>query len=371
MIKKKNKSCFGLLLIIFLLTMIIPQVIYASELTEVDTRSTVIITANVPQGFSEKIAFVLEQDSTQVRFSYALTKDNHYMGSISVVGGTTYTASVSFPSSSKHQTNLAEKYEIEGEEVELTFNVETIKFSSETEEDNTLATKTTHGEESNTEIDIQTADNVLNNYLEKVSFVQEDKKFFSFLTTYSGDMFKKYYLEADPMNTEEQWDNMKEIERFNYYITYYMPYTKMMNYQFDTENEFINELVAQKAILQTIDNGDMVYDAIVNVWKWHYEYWRYTGTFYNFHNYYDGTNAETPTTTEIIKLENKEKEELKEVKSEMEEEINLEKKVVSRKVANPFILWIKENFLTCIILVVTSITFLVVYLYNHKKNMGN
>lgn len=76
---RKLKSVFFMCFIVFLFA-VMPQTAKADELTEIDTRSTVIIKANVPDGFDENIAFVLEQETTQVRFAFALTADNDYTG---------------------------------------------------------------------------------------------------------------------------------------------------------------------------------------------------------------------------------------------------------------------------------------------------
>ena len=366
--KKILSLFFTLIFTIFL----IPHSVMASEMTEVETRSTVTIKANVPDDFTENIAFVLEQETTQVRFSFALTAENGYTGSISVVGNNTYLASATFSNNEKYNIDLAEKYDIEGEEVELTFNVSPITYSVENDNavnnnDNkkiNIETEAPHGEEIDPDTGLPTAEYVIKNYEDKVSFMQDDKKFFSFLTTYSGAMFEKYYLEADPMNTEEQWESMKEIDRFNYYITYYMPYTKMMNYEFSSANKLIEELIAQKNILSQIENGDIVYDAIVEVWKWHYSYWQCTGTIYNFYNYYDGTNAGTPTVSETVKLTDKDKEEMAEIESEINEELEIE-----TEKDNAVVTWLKENWLTATIFVIVGFAFLGVYLYNRKKNV--
>jgi len=368
-ILKFLEVCFAALLIV----MVIPQNIRAEELSEIEVMSTVLIKADVPEDFTENIAFVLEDENTQVKFSYALTEQNEYMGELNILGGRTYFASATF-GSSKYKTDLAEKYEIADEEVELVFSVTPIIYSIENDEREALnwndeETKISDNadEDLDPETGLKTAKSVLREYEEKVSFIQNDPNFSSFLTLYSGGMFKKYYLNADPMNTEEQWDNMKEVDRFNYYITYYMPYTKMMNYEFSSANIMIEELISQKNILSQIEKGDIVYDAVVDVWKWHYSYWQHTGMFYNFYNYYDGVNSgadfNESISSEAINLVGKDKgnPEETEIKEEIKKDIE--------KVDNPIILWIKENWLTTAILLIAGISFFAVFLYNRKKNI--
>lgn len=362
-IKKIFNTCF----VIMLMVMTVSQNVKADELQEIEVISTVFIKANVPEDFTENITFVLESEITQVRHAFELTKENEYEGILCVFENRTYLASVYFPSSSKYKTDIAENYDIAGEEVELAFNVTPIVYSIENDEGKIPNWNDDKMEVLDDEIDsetgLRTAESVLKSYEEKVSFIQDDPNFSTFLALYSGGMFKKYYLKADPMNTEEQWNNMREIERFNYYITYYMPYMKIINYEFSTANEMIEELISQKNILSEIENGDIVYNAIVEVWKWHYSYWQHTGTFYNFYNYYDGIKSDKTSDLETIRLTEKDKKELETKELETEELEDTE------YIDNPVILWVKKNWLTAAILLIAGISFLTVLLHNRKENI--
>lgn len=327
----KKSKIFLTMFFAVLFAVMTPQTVTASEFDEIEVRSNVTIKANVPDGFTEDIAFVLEEEVTQVRFQYLLTAENEYTGNLSLLGNNAFLPQVTFKKGGNYKTDLAEKYMIEGEEVELTFTVTPITYSIENDEEEreslyTEEKELPHGEDIDPQTGLPTAESVIKAYMEKVSFIQDDPKFSSFLATYSSASMKKSYLKADPLNTEEQWESMKEIDRFNYYILYSMPHSYMINSEFASANEMVEKLWAQKDILSQIENGEIVYDAIVEVWKWHYRYWQVTGTFYNFYNYYDGENAGQLTEAERAKLKKNEDEEVEEIRDELMSELSEEEK---------------------------------------------
>lgn len=361
-----------------LMVMLIPQSVSPSALTDVEVRPTVTIKANVPDGFTEEIAITLEQETSQVRFSYPLTAENDYIGSLSLARGGTYLASVTFQSSGKYNVDLAEKYEIAGTDVELIFNVTPITYSIESDEttddsnETNVETEVNHGEEIDEITGLPTGESVLKNFKEKVSFIENDTNFDSFLRLYSGGMFKNYYLEADYINTEEKWDNMNETERFIYHTIYISPHSSMMNYEFANKNEFVDELVAEKQLLGKIEKGDIVYDAIVDVWEWHYDYWETTGTFYNFFNPYDGIKADTGASSETVTLtDNDFVETITEPTNTVESETVVKEPTAEPETKDEFV---KEEisiplapWLAVIILIVTGMACLVMYLRRKKK----
>lgn len=359
------KKLLSMLLVSMFTVMLISKPVAASEF-EMEQKTNVIIKANVPDGFDEDIKVTLEYEETQVRASVTLTTENGYTKNLTVLSGNIFLANANFESIDKYDTDLEEKYSIEGGEVELIFNVIPAETIEDIEENTEI--ESSHGEEM--EIDpltgLPTPESVIKNFEKKVSFIEDDSNFDSFLALYSGPMFKGYYLEYDSMNTEEQWNNMKEIDRFIYYISYIKPFSKMTNYQFTNANEFIEELTAEKQRLCQVENGYIVYDAIVDVWEWQYDYWQHTGSIFNFFNYYDGLNAGTPTESESEAVKLTEKEEMEEVKEEITKELNEE----TEKEDNPAVQWIKENWLTGTILILAGVSFLVVHLISKKKNLS-
>ncbi|MBQ3514986.1 MAG: hypothetical protein IJA32_14520 [Lachnospiraceae bacterium] len=346
---------------------VISKPVIAGQTTtfEVEQKTNVVVKANVPDGFNEEIKVTLEYEETQVRATVTLTTENGYTKNLTVLSDNTFLASADFQSTDTYGTDLAEKYDIEGEEVELIFNV--IPADTKTIEENT---EIEIFQDEEMEIDpstgLPTAESVIKNFEEKVAFIENDSNFDSFLALYSGPMFKEYYLEADSMNTEEQWNNMKEIERFVYYITYIKPFSKMINYEYANTNEFIEELTGEKQRLEQRENGDVVYDAIVDVWEWQYAYWQHTGSIYNFFNDYDDSNAGTPTESEAVKLtenEKEEMEEIEEIKKEIQEELDEEsKKKETENQGNVMIV------VVCIIFILAVVSGLVIFMKNRKSN---
>lgn len=381
---KKLKQILSMFWAVMLIVMLVPQSVFASSV-DVEVRPTVTIKANVPEGFTENIGFVLEQETTQVRFSYALTAENGYTGSLSLPRGGTYLASATFQSSGQHNIDLAEKYDIAGTDVELVFNVTPITYSVESDEttDNSdevsveTETEVNRGEEIDETTGLPTGESIFKKFEETVAFMENDSNFDSILSIYSNDKFKKYYLESNPSNTEEKWDNMNRTEQFTYYITYYYPHLCMMNDEFAYADEFIDELVAQKQLLEKIENGNIVYDAIVEVWEWLYDYWEVTGTFYNFFNAYDGTENGTGTSSEPVTLTDSDTVETITDTTE-EPETAVEEKATEQpqtedefakdvKEDNSIGAWVNNNKLTLIILIASGIAVLVVYLLAKKK----
>ncbi len=298
--------------------------IKADELNVVPVRTNISIKANVPDDFSDNVTVVLEQKSTNVKFSLALTKSNSYTGNLSVVGDSTYNANAIFQNTSSFKTDLAENYEIKGTEVNLTFNIRKLTAVSNTDKtentskdslsnqshndanNSTDANKTIkpNGKsEENFQNILDKEENVINHYIEQVSFIQNDTNYTSFLSSYSGAMFQKYFLKADPLNTDEKWNSMTDFEKFNYYILYIMPYSKMMNYTYDSESNYVEELVSQKNILSQLEKGDAVYNAITEVWSWLFKYWQDTGDFCNLFKDYDYTSIKTDEASNTVVLE--------------------------------------------------------------------
>lgn len=360
------KKLLSMLLVSMFTVMLISKPVAASEF-EMEQKTNVIIKANVPDGFDEDIKVTLEYEETQVRASVTLTTENGYTKNLTVLSGNIFLANANFESIDKYDTDLEEKYSIEGGEVELIFNVIPAETIEDIEENTEI--ESSHGEEM--EIDpltgLPTPESVIKNFEKKVSFIEDDSNFDSFLAVYSGPMLKNAYMESDAMNTEESWNAMNETERFIYYISYRMPYMSMTRREFDNVNDFIEEeLISQRQRLNQIENGDIVYEAIVDVWEWQYDYWQHTGSIFNFFNYYDGLNAGTPTESESEAVKLTEKEEMEEVKEEITKELNEE----TEKEDNPAVKWIKENWLTGTILIVAGVSFLVVHLISKKKNLS-
>lgn len=92
----KKSKIFLTMFFAVLFAVMTPQTVTASEFDEIEVRSNVTIKANVPDGFTEDIAFVLEEEVTQVRFQYLLTAENEYTGNLSLLGNNAFLPQVTF-----------------------------------------------------------------------------------------------------------------------------------------------------------------------------------------------------------------------------------------------------------------------------------
>lgn len=100
----------------------IPQTVNANELDDMPVYLNVSISANVPDGFTQEIAFSLVNEM-DVRISALLSTDNNYTATIMVMSDSTYIPEVVFKSGGEYSTNLAEQYHTERENIEITFTV--------------------------------------------------------------------------------------------------------------------------------------------------------------------------------------------------------------------------------------------------------
>lgn len=359
-------------LIIFTFMFMLPIRTYASE-TEI--HSFIAIKATVPQDFDEDIALAfIEKESGATLQSY-LTKANKYEGLVSILKDKEYTLDTYFNGMSDYTTSLPEtiiETEITGE---MEFSVSKIQYSIE-ESSNIDAIETTVSvyNDDILDIGIDSAENVIKQYNETVYIMNDNASYKDLLALYSGPMFEKHYYKADPMNTKEDWDNMSEVEKFSYYITYYMPYTKMMNYTYNSEEEYIGELDTVHTLLAQAADGEKVYQALCEVWRWHYKYWQRTGIFYNFYSRLDGVNEmeEREVITEVLTKEDKE--ELNEIKEEIEnsgievktDNVNAEEAPQIKE--NPILEFVKSNIITLLVLVVAGVAFAVIKRRNKKDD---
>ena len=347
----------------------VPHTVIASDvepvLEDAIVTAEVTIRAAVPEGFTDKLPFVLENTETHIRYAYSLEPGNGYEGTVNVLSGCTYTPIVTLPGDN-YKTDLADSYVINEENVELNFGVSFITYDATPEGEGVVAD--THGEEVTKNMDAQ---EVLETYLEKVAFMRENEEYDTLFMLSSCFTYKECFLKSDPMNTEEQWEEMDGWERYNYYVTYAFPRLCLLNHEYVSENASLKDLHPNQQLLLDCEGGDTAYNAIMEVWKWLYRYWNENGIAYNFYNYYDGINAGTPTVAEKAKVEelenmNKEdQEELEEAWKEIEEEIGIEKK------ENVVLKAIKDHLLTIIIFIFVGIAVVIAVAYNRKKNVSD
>ena len=218
--------------------------------------------------------------------------------------------------------------------------------------------KTTHGENIDDMTGLLKADYVYNNFKDSIAFM-ENEQYKTIVDVYSSPINMSIYLEYDPLNTEESWNKMSKLDRYIYFKSYILPYQDIMRKEWENKNEFLGELSVDKQmlvgtdVLAGVENGQLVYTALVDLWSWHYDYWEMTGEFYNFYSYYEGVTENSP----VISEENMEPVE------ELDENYNvIEKEEFSISV------WLKEHIITVILIVTVIVSLIVVMLRKKKEN---
>lgn len=159
---------------------------------------------------------------------------------------------------------------------------------------------------------------ILEEFRESVSFMETDPNFDKYLSKYEQDYHEEYYLDADPMNTREQWDSMSRTERFVYYMSYTLPYGKLVYRDpVRDEEEFLEHFDTHEKTLGAIEKGDEVYAALQKVWSYQYMYWQATGMVCNFFN----PAAQATTQEDSNKPSESNQDDMAQIKAELGEEL--------------------------------------------------
>lgn len=253
--------------------------VYAGYMELPDTYAVVTVRAEITEEFDGKIIVGLTQENTGVTFSVLLSAENEYENTLDVLNNDDYTLSARIEAEGEYKTTLPERCRVENSKSELVFGISRKEIAE------VIDGNVPHGEEHYNLSEVEEGEKIIADFFEKISAIVNDDKYKNFLELYTGDMFLKYYLDIDSTNTREQWNTMGSYEKFVYYITYIMPYTRLMKNKYTDVKQYTDELVAQKNMLNSIEGGDDIFNAIEQLWVWHYNYWTHTGTFYNFYDY--------------------------------------------------------------------------------------
>ena len=312
--KRKIKQIFALCLTLALsMIFVLPCAVKAN----LNTRTTMTIKANVPNDFEQEIGVDLI-DEVGITFTAFLTKENGYTESITVPSHRTFDTKVSFPNGEEHATNVKEQYVIKDEsKYSITFDVMTYSSKKEVEKG-----KVSYELEIAPETGIAKPEDVINQFRERVAFMENNPNFKDLFDMYTS--FEPRYLESNPNNTKEKWANMSDIERFTYYVTVTEPTNTIMKEEYADFENVEAELWAEKSLLENRKDGNKVYDAIVDVWKWQHEYWKQNMTTYDFFNEENTMRESSSENESDSQLTDKDKEELEQIRSEIGEDEYLE-----------------------------------------------
>lgn len=338
---KKNKIKYILTItLMLLLSILIPNKMYtyASE----SEYTALTIKADVSD-YDGDIAFTFTQDSG-FNYNVLLTKSKGYTQTINIVGNVNYTAkAIIKENADKYKIeNLDEKYKVTGKNVEINFKVCKSDLQV-TENPNINTSSTENGEISDNET-------AYKKYIEAVSFIDNNSKYINFLKLYNNDIMKSYFLNANSLNTEEDWKKMSDFEKWNYYILYVRTKTLLLGENAVTsEEEFIKQLNSEISLLNNIEDGDKVIEAVKTIWRWEWKYWQKTGEMPNLYDEYTEGSAKKYTETEL---------------TDKDDDNNEESKESENSLSNG----LKRNLFSLILLAVVGIAVVVVIVIRRKKN---
>lgn len=351
----KRKSILKSILLCMLVLLILTGrnniiITMADEIQTVGTYSNVKIKATVPDEFNKDIAFVLVQTSTDFRYQVVLTKNKGYEATLTVLNNMEYTVNVKIDEAKYKISGIQDKYVIDKSMVNINFAVKDGLTQIE-------SGYTNEGDDQNAnEKNEAGIKDVYETYINSVSFIKDDTKYKPFLDIYSYSIMKGYFLEAESTNTEEQWNEMTEYERFNYYILYVRPKILMTGINaVKSVSELKDGLTSEKQLLKNIDRGNEVVKAIETVWEWEWNKYLETGEFPNLYNIFEKDSilkhVESNESTVNINQQNEEN-----------------RKSNDNTIVKRLFKGIKNNIFSITLLIVVGIGVIIV-IYKDKKRM--
>lgn len=372
--KKVKKRLFCLLCLLIMAMAATPQTVRAVEIIE-DSYVTITFTANVPEGFDKDIWLKIKNSSTEIVRDLGLASSVDYTRPIMLPRNESHTIEV-FIEDGNYITDLEESYIFATEEtVEFTVSeapAEQQEISSQ-EVPGETGTEIPHGEETDVEMDeltgLESADSVWERFVNACSVMEDNPDYESYVNIFSGALIKKGYLEDKETNTEETWDAMTPVDRYILHMAYTLPRNYLAKAK--DEEDFLSYL-DELRLLEDIEGGEQVRDAVIELWRWHYKYYLHTGTFYDFYADYDGEYEGTPldgsgntfqSDMDEIRQELSESEQ-EEIKEALEEEIPH-----GEEKENGLVAWAKNNIITLSILVIVGVALIVVTILVRRKNM--
>lgn len=373
---------------VVMLFLLLNTVAFATETTNTETppTGTVAEMCNLTfrvgytgDSFSGNIAVYFKDIASDKEYQFLLESDKGYNASevYGIIANTTYEVTLSYPDMDKYEIvnadgSAIESYPATSTGLNLIWQIKdkAVETVSETEQD-------THGEE---QTNIMTADEVLNTFIEKTKFIADDKSYKTFLGNWSSASYKKVYLDIEG-NTEESWDNMTTYEKACYSLLFTAPKSRILGGNSNTNasdrNVFLNGLQFAKQDLENISGGNAVYDAVVEVWDWHWDNWESKRTFVNLFENTTYDNSDVKLNGNDFELTDEEKAEIEKDTDISDKndssildssDLSSDERRSELSSSKNFLSIVLDNIVTIIVLVVVGVILLIVYLRNKKRN---
>ncbi len=377
---KKIMSVLGMLALVLVLLPKLP--VQASEVT---TYTEVKFIANVPEGFAGDVIVIWENTATLKKDGIRMNAEDGYTYTRNILGGEVYNLTTSFVADGEWKTDIPAQYEIpNGEGIEIVFNVldgsPAVNILTEVAPKETEVPVTNNSESAGDgDIDpltgILKGEVAIQNFIDKVSFIQDESAYegYDFLLVFS---VKDDYLGSNPLNTSEKWDSMTAFEQYVWRKAFFIPNLYLYKHAGEigagySIDDFIKNALLEKSLFDLKDypREDEVYDAVVELCEWHYNYFLITGTVYDYYNgnveYVDPTVEQEASEKAAEVVEDKELEAARDellnaLTEEEKEELGIEVESEETEEADGMVDLLKDNILTIVLLVIIGVLLLIV-----------
>lgn len=303
--------------------------------------------------YTGDIKIILTNISTENQYEYTLKYEDGYKATYSIFRGYTYKFDYKLESDEFELIGYQKEYDFENNSI-----ANCIMKIQKKEVSNDLA--------DNTDFSDMTDEDMFDLYLETIVPILSDVDSKSFLQIYKFDKFKQYYMENG--GTEEEWENMNELDSFLSYYTCYYPIISLSNS--DNQAKFLENLTMTKTNLQNnqIVDWELVYDATVNMWKYIWKCWiidnrkvDFKKSFTDYMNDKEGIYLEPITDEELLESTLEDKEQNQNISDDKVVEENSENKDAVVKDI------LKNNLFSISLLLIICIVAMVVYI---KKQLA-
>lgn len=361
--------------------LVIPGRVCASSSSKIKTYEGIHIYATVPENMEEDIYITFQDPETEISFYAFLTKSDEYSDYFNVYGGRTYNAYIAYEQKGDWSCDLEKQYAIPDDEGEITIEF-TVYDNKNAEEPAKVNPEEPASNPQNEKSDILNGEKAIQDFIDKVSFIQDEPAYNSMLRAYDGTMLLKAFKEEHEENTEERWNNMTILDKFVWNLAYLSPSIYLSQNAANigtnsyTVKDFINDtLAAEISIFNLYDypREEEVYNALVEMCEFHYNYFLQTGMFYDYFNGSE-TYVEKEKDTEESELDKLREEiskeltdeEKKEIETAMEQQPSMEN---PSKKGNALSKAIKGSIFSIIILAIVGVIYLVVKNRNRSSNI--
>lgn len=272
---------------------------------DVEEFTKLIIKADVSD-YDGDIIFIFTQDNG-FKYEAILTKNENYTETLDIVGDLEYTPEVVIKNNPEDYTvlGLEKKYKVDSKKFEVNFKIKKgLQPIQETETTEPKKVDLTEKDDLTNKNNLSKKE-IYDYYMDSVSYIKDNEDYTRFLNQYNNDLMKSYFMDADSSNTEDDWNNMDNFQKFNYYILFVRTQSLIMGpNSVESEEKLLKELSSENIVLGNIKDGYKVVEAVKTVWRWEWHNWETTGKFTNL--FKDSDEKKSSEKKDIVSEDDKE-----------------------------------------------------------------